>query len=106
MLKKVNNEFTILAVGRVVRIVEELNDRVLIEDVGAVDCDMVTNYDMCLEFDDERTPRCFDDRGEDPDAYTVYDGRSMAQDAGDGGSGCVIEMCARANKRLWISIPV
>ena len=37
---------------------------------------MVTNYDMYLdwlEFDDERTPRDFDDRGEDPDAYSVYD---------------------------------
>ena len=97
---EVPTEVGYLAVGRVVRIVEELNDRVLIEDVGAVDCDMVTNYDMYLEFDDERTPRPFDDRGEDPDAYSVYDDRSVTQDAGDTGSGCVIEMCARANKKL------
>jgi hypothetical protein len=89
---EVPTEVGYLAVGRVVRIVEELNDRVLIEDVGAVDCDMVTNYDMYLEFDDERTPRCFDDRGEDPDAYTVYDGRSIY------GSGCWrwwLRMCDR-----------
>ena len=89
-----------LAIGRIVRIVNMLNDRVLIEDVGTVDCDMVTDCDIYLEFDDERTPRDFDDRGDNPDAYSVYDDRSLAQDAGETGSGCVVEMCARANKKL------
>jgi len=61
-----------LDTGRAVRIVEMINDQVLVEDLADVDCDMATNYDTYLTFDDERTPRDFDDRGEDPDAYTVY----------------------------------
>ena len=60
-----------------------------------VDCDMVTDYDTYLEFDDERTPRDFDDRGEDPDDYIVYEDASTAT-----GSGCVIEMYARSARGL------
>ena len=43
---EVPTEVGYLAVGRIVRIVNMLNDRVLIKDVGTVDCDMVTDYDM------------------------------------------------------------
>jgi hypothetical protein len=100
-----------LDTGRTVRIVEFINDRGLVEDIADVDCDMATDYDTSryLEFDDERTPREFDDRGEDPDEYTVYDDASSAT-----GSGCVIEMHAcsargRVEKSVrrsavWLSI--
>ena len=84
-----------LAIGRTVRVVDMLNDRVLIEDVGAVDCDMVTDYDMYLEFNDERTPRPFDDRGEEPDAYSVYGTYYSCT-----GSGYVVDMCARTTQSL------
>ena len=82
-----------LAAGRTVRVVELINDRVLVEDIEDVDCDMITNYDMYLEFDDERTPRDFDDRGEDPDAYSVYDDHCDSDLSRS--SGCVVDMCAR-----------
>ena len=75
-----------LDTGRAVRIVEMINDRVLVEDLTDIDCDMATNYDTYLTFDDERTPRDFDDRGEDPDAYTVYDDACSSS-----GSGCVVD---------------
>ena len=61
-----------LPAGKTVRVVEVVDDRVLVEDVGDIDCDTITDYDTYLEFDDERTPRYFDDRGEDPDAFSVY----------------------------------
>ena len=82
-----------LAAGRTVRVVTMVNDRVLVEDVGAVDCDMVTDCDTYLEFDDERTPRDFDDRGEDPDAYSVYDDHCDSESSHS--SGCVVDMIAR-----------
>ena len=71
------------------------NDRALVEDLEDIDCDMVTDYDTCLTFDDERTPRDFDDRGEDPDAYSVYDDASCST-----GSGCVVDMWARSMNGL------
>ena len=84
-----------LDTGRAVRIVEMINDRVLVEDLADVDCDMATNYDTYLTFDDERTPRDFDDRGGDPDAYSVYDDASCSI-----GSGCVVDMWARSMNGL------
>jgi len=84
-----------LGTGRTVCIVEFDNDRVLVEDITDVDCDMVTDYDTYLEFDDERTPREFDDRGEEPGDYIVYEDASTAT-----GSGCVIEMHARSARGL------
>ena len=78
----------------IVRVVEVVDDRVLVEDTGDVDFDMITNYDMYLEFDDERTPRDFDDRGEDPDAYSVYDDHCDSDLSRS--SGCVVDMCARS----------
>ena len=87
-----------LAAGRTVRVVEMVNDRVSVEDIGAVDCDMVTEYDVLLEFDDERIPCDFDDRGEDPDAYSVYDDHCDSDYAQS--SGSVVDMCARTVQGL------
>ena len=78
-----------LAAGRTVRVVTMVNDRVLVEDVEEIDCDMVTDYDVLLEFDDERIPLDFDDRGEDPEAYSVYDDHCDLESSHS--SGCVVD---------------
>ena len=75
------------------RVVTMVNDRVLVEDVEEIDCDMVTDYNVLLEFDVERTPLGFDDRGEDLEANSVYDDHCSFESSHI--SGCVVDMIAR-----------
>ena len=89
-----------LDTGRAVRIVEMVNDRVLVEDLADVDCDMATIYDTYLMFDDERTPRDFDDRRTEEKTQVHILCTMMPAVVQNPGSGCVVDMWARSVNAL------
>ena len=62
--------------------------------VEVIDCDMVTDYEVLLEFDDERVPLDFDGRSGDPEAYSAHDDHCDSDFSRS--LGCVVDMVARA----------